>query len=236
MAIYAIGDLHLSFQENKPMSIFGDNWGNHEEKIKKDWLSKVNEEDLVILPGDFSWAMDLKNTYLDFKYLNELPGKKLLLKGNHDYWWNTVTKMRKYLKENNFENIDFLYNNSYEYENKIIVGTRGWTISNEEENKKLIQREANRLEYSIQDGMKKFGEDKEIIVCMHYPPVTISEMKNNEETEFIKIMQKYNIKRCIYGHLHSTAIQEAVEGNVYGIELKLVSADALDFQLWNISN
>ena len=236
MAIYAIGDLHLSFQENKPMSIFGDNWGNHEEKIKKDWLSKVNEEDLVILPGDFSWAMDLKNTYLDFKYLNELPGKKLLLKGNHDYWWNTVTKMRKYLKENNFENIDFLYNNSYEYENKIIVGTRGWTISNEEENKKLIQREANRLEYSIQDGMKKFGEDKEIIVCMHYPPVTISEMKNNEETEFIKIMKKYNIKRCIYGHLHSTAIQEAVEGNVYGIELKLVSADALDFQLWNISN
>lgn len=236
MAIYAIGDLHLSFQENKPMSIFGDNWGNHEEKIKKDWLSKVNEEDLVILPGDFSWAMDLKNTYLDFKYLNELPGKKLLLKGNHDYWWNTVTKMRKYLQENNFENIDFLYNNSYEYENKIIVGTRGWTISNEEENKKLIQREANRLEYSIQDGIKKFGEDKEIIVCMHYPPVTISEMKNNEETEFIKIMQKYNIKRCIYGHLHSTAIQEAVEGNVYGIELKLVSADALDFQLWNISN
>lgn len=236
MAIYAIGDLHLSFQENKPMSIFGDNWGNHEEKIKKDWLSKVNEEDLVILPGDFSWAMDLKNTYLDFKYLNELPGKKLLLKGNHDYWWNTVTKMRKYLQENNFENIDFLYNNSYEYENKIIVGTRGWTISNEEENKKLIQREANRLEYSIQDGIKKFGEDKEIIVCMHYPPVTISEMKNNEETEFIKIMQKYNIKRCIYGHLHSTAIQEAVEGNVYGIELKLVSADALNFQLWNISN
>ena len=236
MAIYAIGDLHLSFQENKPMSIFGDNWGNHEEKIKKDWLSKVNEEDLVILPGDFSWAMDLKNTYLDFKYLNELPGKKLLLKGNHDYWWNTVTKMRKYLKENNFENIDFLYNNSYEYENKIIVGTRGWTISNEEDDKKLIQREANRLEYSIQDGIKKFGNNKEIIVCMHYPPITISEVRNNESTEFVKVMQKYNIKRCIYGHLHSTAIKEAVEGNVYGIELKLVSADALDFKLWDVSN
>ena len=236
MAIYAIGDLHLSFQENKPMSIFGENWKNHEEKIKDDWLSKVNEEDLVILLGDFSWAMDLKNTYLDFKYLNELPGQKLLLKGNHDYWWNTVTKMRKYLQENNFKNIDFLYNNSYEYENKIIVGTRGWIISNEEEDKKLIQREANRLEYSIQDGIKKFGEDKEIMACMHYPPITISELKNNETTEFIKVMQKYNIKRCIYGHLHSTAIQEAVEGNVYGIELKLVSADALDFKLWDVSN
>ena len=236
MAIYAIGDLHLSFQENKPMSIFGENWKNHEEKIKEDWLSKVNEKDLVILPGDFSWAMDLKNTYLDFKYLNELPGEKLLLKGNHDYWWNTVTKMRKYLQENNFKNIDFLYNNSYEYENKIIVGTRGWTISNEEEDKKLIQREANRLEYSIQDGIKNFGNNKEIIVCMHYPPITISEVRNNESTEFIKVMQKYNIKRCIYGHLHSIAIQEAVEGNVYGIELKLVSADALDFKLWDVSN
>ena len=236
MAIYAIGDLHLSFQENKPMSIFGENWKNHEEKIKEDWLSKVNEEDLVILPGDFSWAMDLKNTYLDFKYLNELPGQKLLLKGNHDYWWNTVTKMRKYLQENNFKNIGFLYNNSYEYENKIIVGTRGWIISNEEEDKKLIKREANRLEYSIQDGIKKFGEDKEIMACMHYPPITISELKNNGTTEFIKVMQKYNIKRCIYGHLHSTAIQEAVEGNVYGIELKLVSADALDFKLWDVSN
>ena len=236
MAIYAIGDLHLSFQENKPMSIFGVNWKNHEEKIKEDWLSKVNEEDLVILLGDFSWAMDLKNTYLDFKYLNELPGQKLLLKGNHDYWWNTVTKMRKYLQENNFKNIGFLYNNSYEYENKIIVGTRGWIISNEEEDKKLIKREANRLEYSIQDGIKKFGEDKEIMACMHYPPITISELKNNGTTEFIKVMQKYNIKRCIYGHLHSTAIQEAVEGNVYGIELKLVSADALDFKLWDVSN
>ena len=236
MAIYAIGDLHLYIKENKPMSVFGENWKNHEEKIKEDWLSKVNEEDLVILPGDFSWAMDLKNTYLDFKYLNELPGQKLLLKGNHDYWWNTVTKMRKYLQENNFKNIDFLYNNSYEYENKIIVGTRGWTISNEEEDKKLIQREANRLEYSIQDGIKNFGNNKEIIVCMHYPPITISEVRNNESTEFIKVMQKYNIKRCIYGHLHSIAIQEAVEGNVYGIELKLVSADALDFQLWDVSN
>ena len=234
MAIYAIGDLHLSFQENKPMSIFGDNWKNHEEKIRKDWLSKVQKEDLVLLPGDFSWAMDLKNTYLDFKYLSELPGKKILLKGNHDYWWNTLTKMRKYLKENDFDNIDFLYNNSYEYEDRIIVGTRGWALSDEDEDKRLIDREVYRLEYSIQDGIKKFGENKEIIVCMHYPPITPVEIMNNETTKFIQIMEKYNVRKCIYGHLHSMAIKEAVEGNVKGIELKLVSADALDFKLCNI--
>ena len=98
MSIYAIGDLHLSFNENKPMDIFGENWEGHEEKIKKDWLQKVNENDLVLLPGDFSWSMYLENTYDDFKYLNELPGKKLLLKGNHDYWWTTLKSMKTILK------------------------------------------------------------------------------------------------------------------------------------------
>ena len=234
MAIYAIGDLHLSFQENKPMSVFGENWKNHEEKIKEDWLSKVNEEDLVILPGDFSWAMYLDDTYEDFKYLSRLPGYKILLKGNHDYWWNGVTKIKNFLKENNFKNIDFLYNNSYEYENKIIVGTRGWTISNEEEDKKLIQREANRLEYSIQDGIKNFGNNKEIIVCMHYPPITISEVRNNESTEFIKVMQKYNIKRCIYGHLHGYGHMLVKEGVIDGIEYKMVGCDYTSFKLVKI--
>ena len=112
MAIYTIGDLHLSFKNPKPMSIFGDNWNNHEEKIKKDWMSKVTENDLVILPGDFSWATYIQDTDKDFEYLNSLPGKKLLLKGNHDYWWTTLNKMREFVKNNNFHDIDFLYNNS----------------------------------------------------------------------------------------------------------------------------
>ena len=234
MAIYAIGDLHLSFQENKPMSVFGENWKNHEEKIKEDWLSKVNEEDLVILPGDFSWAMDLKNTYLDFKYLNELPGQKLLLKGNHDYWWNTVTKMRKYLQENNFKNIDFLYNNSYKYENTIIVGTRGWNLQDDEEAKKMINREVARLELSIQDGLKYKENNENMIAFMHYPPIVRQNVQNNETNEFIKMLQKYEIKRCYYAHLHSTAIRDAVEGEYFGIEFKLVSADGLDFELLRI--
>ncbi len=230
MAIYVIGDLHLSYNTNKPMDIFGQNWKNYEEKIKQDWQEKVKTEDTVILPGDFSWAMYLEETEKDFEYINNLLGKKILLKGNHDYWWTTLTSMRRYIKEKNFENIDFLYNNSYEFENKIIVGTRGWTISEEQEDIRLTNREIERLELSIKDGISKYGENKEIIAFMHYPPVT----KNNINTEYIKIMKKYNIKKCFYGHLHANSIQEAIEGDIQGIQLKLVSADGLDFKLLKI--
>ena len=230
MAIYTIADLHLSFGTNKPMDIFGQNWLNYEEKIKQDWLSKVKEEDTVILPGDFSWAMYLEETEKDFNYINTLPGKKILLKGNHDYWWKTVTKMKKYLNEKNMKNIDFLYNNSYEKENKIIVGTRGWTLSEEQEDIKLTKREIARLELSIKDGILKYGKDKEIVVFMHYPPVT----KTYMDTEYIKLMKEYNVKKCFYGHLHANSIKDAVEGKVQGIELKLVSSDGLDFKLFKI--
>ena len=145
MAIFTIGDLHLSFNDDKPMSVFGENWEGYEDKIKKDWIEKVKENDLVVIPGDFSWSMYLENTYLDFSYINKLPGKKLLLKGNHDYWWSTLKKMRDYLEEKEFQNIDFIYNNAYEYENKIIVGTRGWSQSEEKEDKKILDREKIRL-------------------------------------------------------------------------------------------
>lgn len=234
MAIYTIGDLHLSFHENKPMSIFGENWEGHEEKIKKDWTKKVQENDLVVIPGDFSWSTYLKDTVQDFDYLNKLPGKKLLLKGNHDYWWTTVTSMKNFLQENHFENIDFLYNNSYEYENYIICGTRGWSSSEDGEDKKLLKREALRLELSLQDGIKNYGKEKEILVFMHYPPINNSNLIQNETNDFIRIMQKYNVKRCYYGHLHSNSIQEAVEGKHFGIDFKLVSADGVDFKLVKI--
>ena len=234
MSIFVIGDLHLSFNTPKPMNIFGENWSGHEEKIRKNWLKKVKENDLVILPGDFSWETYLEDTKLDFKYLNSLPGKKLLLKGNHDYWWTTLTNMRNFLKKNNFHNIDFLYNNSYEFDNKILCGTRGWNIIDENLDKKLIKRELIRLELSIKDGIDKFGNDKEIIVFMHYPPITKSKLIINQETEFINMMNKYNIKRCYYGHLHGISIHDAVEGDINGIELKLVSADALEFDLIQI--
>ncbi len=234
MSIYVIADLHLSFNNPKPMDIFGDNWASHEDKIKNDWIQKVKEEDLVVIPGDFSWETYLKDTKLDFQYLNSLPGKKLLLKGNHDYWWTTVTAMRKYLQDNNFNNIDFLYNNSYEFENKILCGTRGWSIADEETDKKLIRRELIRLELSIKDGICKYGNDKEIIVFMHYPPITKAKIISQQEAEFVNLMKKYNVKRCYYGHLHGISISDAIEGNVEGIEFKLVSADSMDFKLLKI--
>ena len=235
MSIFVIGDLHLSFKEDKPMNIFGENWENHEEKIKENWIKNVRENDLVILPGDFSWSMYLKDTYNDFKYLNDLPGKKILLKGNHDYWWTTVTSMKKYLKEMNIENIDFLYNNYYEFENKIIIGTRGWNINDDAENRKMLNREAKRLELSIQKAIENGAmENKMIIAFMHYPPITNNNIVHNEYNDFIRILKKYNITKCYYGHLHGNSIKEAVEGIHFGIDFKLVSADALNFKLIRI--
>ena len=157
MSIYVIGDLHLPFGVNKPMDIFGDGWQDYTEKIKENWSQKVKPEDTVILAGDFSWAIYLEQTYRDFEYLNLLPGRKIMLKGNHDYWWTTVTSMKRYLEENNFNNIDFLYNNSFLIEDKVIVGTRGWTLLDTENSEKMIKREAARLELSIQDAIKKYG-------------------------------------------------------------------------------
>lgn len=240
MSIYTIGDLHLSFHENKPMGIFGENWEGHEEKIKNNWIENVKENDLVILPGDFSWSTYLKDTYEDFEYLNSLPGKKVLLKGNHDYWWTTLTSMRSFLGENNFKDIDFIYNTAYEFENIIIAGTRGWSQTEECENQKLLKREAARLELSLQEAIKLKNnvedsvDNKEIIVFMHYPPITNSNVNNNETNEFIEKMKKYDIRRCYYAHLHGASIKDAIEGKYFGIDFRLVSADGLDFKLLKI--
>ncbi len=232
MSIYAISDLHLSFSTNKPMNIFGDNWDNHENKINANWLETIREGDTVLLPGDFSWGMTFDEAKPDFEYLNKLPGRKIMLKGNHDYWWGTANKIKNFFRINNIENIDILYNNSYLIEDKIISGTRGWTITgNDEESEKIYKRELLRLELSLKSGIDNFGKSKEIIVCMHYPPTNKDIMENSE---FIKIMRKYNVKKCIYGHLHSEAHKEAIEGDICGIDLKLVSCDYTNFNLTKI--
>ena len=229
MAIYAISDLHLSFNTNKPMNIFG--WNDYEEKIREDWKNKVKNNDLVLLPGDFSWEMKLNDTYKDFKFLADLPGKKLLLKGNHDYWWTTLKSMRTFLKQNNIENIDFIYNNSYEFENTVITGTRGWNLINEtKEDEKIKKREIIRLENSIKDGIEKFGEKKNKIVCMHYPPI----LRDNKKNEFTEILERYNVKCCIYGHLHGKSQSNIIEGLYNDIEYKMVSCDYTDFKLVKI--
>ena len=234
MSIYVIGDLHLSFSTDKPMDIFGNNWENHAEKIRENWIKKVKEEDTVILPGDFSWATYLEETYKDFEFLCSLPGKKILSKGNHDYWWTTLTSMRKFLKENNFNNIDFLYNNSYLVENKVIVGTRGWINTwKSQENYKILKRENDRLKLSINSGKKQFGEDKEMIAFIHYPPF-YKEVLIPEEIDFIKTLKDNNISTCFYGHLHGESHKDAVEGMINGMNYKLISSDYLKFDLFKI--
>ena len=216
------------------MDIFGNNWENHAEKIKNNWIKKVTESDTVILPGDFSWATYLEDSYKDFEFLNSLPGKKILSKGNHDYWWTTVTSMKKFLMKNNFLNIDFLFNNSFLIENKIITGTRGWINTwKSPENYKILKRENERLKLSIKNGIKEFGEDKEIISFIHYPPF-YKEQIIPEEIDFIKTLNDYGVKKCYYAHLHSESHKEAFEGVTKEINFKLVSSDYLNFDLLKI--
>ena len=203
------------------MEIFGENWINHADKIKQDWLDKVHEDDLVLLPGDFSWAMYLKDTVKDFSYLNDLPGKKLLLKGNHDYWWTTLASMRDFLNKNEFYNIDFLYNNSFCFNDYIICGSRGWSAIDCKDNLKMLNREKLRLELSLKDGVQRFGNDKPIIVCMHYPPAI----------EFQEIIEKYNVKNVAYGHLHGDSHKYKLMDVINEIEYKLVSCDYTEFKL-----
>ena len=234
MSIYSIGDLHLSFAKPKPMNIFGDNWEKHEEKIKENWCNKVKEDDIVILPGDFSWAMNYEEVKPDFAFLNKLPGRKILIKGNHDYWWNTITSMNNFLKDNNFENIEFIMNTAILCENVIIAGTRGWTFGETDNSEKIIERELRRLESSIKYGIEKYGEDKEIICAVHYPPITKMMIEHGKNSPVLELLNKYNVKKCIYGHLHGNSHSEAIEGMVQGIELKLVSSDYLDFKLYKL--
>ena len=145
MSIYAIGDLHLSFETNKPMNIFGENWENYEEKLKLFWNENIDDNDVVLIPGDFSWATYLKDTLQDFDYLNKLKGKKVLIKGNHDYWWTTLKSMKDFLNQNDFKNIDFIFNSSYECDDALIVGTRGWSFNETDNSNKMLKRETARL-------------------------------------------------------------------------------------------
>ena len=229
MSIYAIGDLHLSFGTDKPMNVFGVNWENYEEKLKMYWNESINEEDTVLIPGDFSWATYLKDTFKDFEFLSRLNGKKILLKGNHDYWWTTLKSMRNFLEENNFLNIDFIFNSSIELEEIIVVGTRGWALNDTENSEKMLNRELSRLELSIKDAKQK-NENKKIICMMHYPPINNNIIEKNEKSAYIELMKKYGITQCIYGHLHGKSHIDAVEGCIDGVNLKLVSSDYIGFK------
>lgn len=223
MALFAIADLHLSLGENKPMDIFN-GWNDYISRLTENWNKLIKREDTVVVAGDISWAMKLEETYADLKYINDLPGKKILLKGNHDYWWGTKSKIEKFLLNNDLNSISVLFNNAYECENFAVCGTRGWSIENETaEDVKVLNRETGRLKQSI-DCAKKIN--KEPVVFLHYPPV----YGGAECKEIMDILRENHIKKCFYGHIHGKKnIMNAFEGIYSGIEFKLISCDRLSF-------
>ena len=221
--IYAIGDLHLDYSKEKPMDIFGDKWINHEDKIFDNWRTLVEEEDLVLLPGDISWALKLEKAYYDLKRIDALPGKKIISKGNHDYWWQGLKKMG----ELNLNTISFLQNNSYIYNNTGIFGSRGWIAEDSEgfdsHDEKIFNRELNRLRLSL-SSIKEKANMK--ITMIHYPPFNMDSTPN----KFVDLMKEYNVDICIYGHLHAEGHSSVVEGEIHGIQFYCVSSDYINFK------
>lgn len=221
MAIWAISDFHLSFGVDKPMNVFGENWDGYEDKLKKNWLDNIREEDTVIMAGDFSWGMYLEECLQDFKFLEMLPGRKIMIKGNHDYWWETINKLNAFKAENKFNSIDFLHNNFYAVGDTAICGTRGWELGSgefsEEQDKKVYEREKERLVRSL-DMAKKAGYEK-IVVMTHYN-VGVND-------EYVNILTRFNVKKCVFGHLHGKT--DSLKYEKSGIEFLCTSCDLIDF-------
>lgn len=228
MRVFAIADLHLDFKKEKPMDIFGDNWENHEENIITNWKDTVEKDDLVLIPGDISWALKLKDALDDLLRIDELPGKKVIGRGNHDFWWSTASK----LDGLGLKTIKFLKNNFYEYKDLAVCGTRGWDTmeehSDEVDNKRIFLRELYRFKISLQAAKKVFGKK---IIMLHYPPFS----SDGKPNEFFSLMKEYHADICIYGHLHGEEGHKNIrEGHIDNIMVHCVSSDYLDFKLKRI--
>ncbi len=221
--IYTIADLHLSFGTNKPMDVFS-GWSNYTERIRENWQRLVEPDDTVVIAGDISWAMKLNEINNDFEYIQSLNGKKIILKGNHDYWWTTKSKMDKYIKESGFDSISILHNNYYVVEDTAICGTRGWFYDAEKDEDMLIlKREVGRLKMSIEPAVKSGYKP---VVFLHYPPV----YNGMECTEIMDVLREYEIEKCFYGHVHGgNAAKKAFVGEKDGIHFRLVACDYVKF-------
>ena len=222
MALYAIGDLHLCLGAPKPMDVFGGAWVGYMEKLKQG-LSVIRPEDTTVLCGDLSWALGLEAAKEDFAWIDQIPGRKIILKGNHDYWWSTASKFYKFCQDNQFSDQFILNNNFYEYEDWAICGTRGWFFEEErsgQHDAKVFHRELLRLETSL-----KAAGDREKLVFFHYPP----KYRGYECREIIDLLHQYQVRRCYYGHLHADSRKLAMEGVWDGVEYRLVSADHVNF-------
>lgn len=226
MAIFAISDLHLSLGGDKPMDVFGSRWENYEERMRENWNKVVTKDDLVVIPGDISWAMYLQDTEADFSYLDALNGQKLLLRGNHDYWWTTLNKMEEFVQGKGFSTIHFLKNTGFLWEDTAICGTRGWTIAHSgssAEDKKIYERERQRMILSLEDASRL--QAKKVLSAFHFPPIDTTGLG----TGFLDILQNYGVEECLYGHLHAESHRNAPQGNFDGIRLRLVACDYLNF-------
>ena len=222
MALYAIGDTHLSLTSDKPMDVFGGGWTGYVEKLQAGF-EDVKPEDTVVLCGDLSWGMSLEEAQKDFAFLNALPGRKLMLKGNHDYWWNTAAKMKKFFQDNGFDTLEILHNNCYFYGDVALCGTRGWFYEEDRggHNAKIFNRELIRLEASL-----KAAGEREKLCFLHYPPL----YQGYQCQEIIDLLERYSVKRCFYGHLHGGSHRLAVCGRRGAVDYQLVSADYLRFK------
>lgn len=222
MSLFVIADLHLSLSVDKPMNIFP-GWDNHIQRLQDNWKENISPDDTVVIPGDISWALNFEEARADFDFINRLNGKKIILKGNHDYWWDTMSKMNRFLEDNGFDTISILHNNHFSYGEYGICGTRGWINDNgEPADAKVLAREAGRLETSIKSAL---SDGKKPIVFLHYPPI----FANDRNRDILAVMHKYEIKKCYYGHLHGNAHRFAVCGETDGIYFQLVSADFVQF-------
>ncbi|MDR1409838.1 MAG: metallophosphoesterase [Oscillospiraceae bacterium] len=222
--LFAIADLHLSIStgEKKSMEIFP-GWEYYHERIQKNWHDVVDDEDTVVIAGDFCWAMDLEQSLPDFRFLEALPGKKILIKGNHDYWWSTVSKMKAFLKENDIQGISFIHNSAKRIGGVAVCGTRGWFFDAERDtDNKIVLREQGRLERSIQYAKDLGGEP---VAFLHYPPVSA----NSRCDELFGVLKEQGIRRCCYGHIHATKRFRRVDGEVEGVAFQLIAADYLEF-------
>ena len=226
MALYAMGDTHLSLSVNKSMEVFGGAWNGYVDKLREG-LSILREEDTLVLCGDISWGMSLEDTRSDFAFLESFPGRKIILKGNHDYWWNTASKMERFWRESGFSRLSVLHNNCHFYGETALCGTRGWFYEEDAggHNEKVFQRELIRLEASL-----KAAGEREKLCFLHYPPC----YQGYTCREIMDLLEQYQVKTCYYGHLHGGSCRLAVEGSVGGVEYRLVSADHLRFRPWKV--
>ena len=221
MSLYVLSDLHLSFGVDKPMDVFR-GWENHTDRIVANWNRLVKKDDTVVLAGDTSWALKLEETEKDFKFINSLSGKKIILKGNHDFWWSTVSKIKNFFKEKEIDTVDLLFNNSFIFEDFAVCGSRGWLYDGSGcEDEKIIQRECGRLELSLKSVPENI---KEKIVFMHYPPVYNGYVCR----PIIDLLKQYGIKQVYYGHIHGTGKNNTVS-EFEGVSMRLTSCDCVDF-------